>query len=262
MTMPMINDHNHELWEFYVMAVMHLCNVLMPLWGFLISSLNLDKSRNNNFSATFQMWAAYDVQAGAVCPLLPTGLQHHDWEEKEEEGAPSEVPACNPSPLSPSTHPHTFTFFNTFFFHFHFLRGPGMQPITSLSFYLHSPTLSLCSTISLSLSSTLSHATHHLSLLLPPLPHTFTFFSTFSLSLSLACNPSPLSPSTHPHTFTFFNTFSLSLSLAFDHWQAGCFSTERKCARFLSFQIYWPHLDNSQFSFLFRTTTNPTSIFF
>ena len=168
MTMPMINDHNHELWEFYVMAVMHLCNVLMPLWGFLISSLNLDKSRNKNFSATFQIWA-YDVQAGAVLPLLPTGLQHHDWEKKEEEGAPSEVPACNPSPLSPST---------------------------------------------------------------------------------------------HPHTFTFFNTFSLSLSLAFDHWQAGCFSTERKCARFLSFQIYWPHLDNSQFSFLFRTTTNPTSIFF
>ena len=113
-----------------------------------------------------------------MCPLLPTGLQHHDWEEKEEEGAPSEVPACNPSPLSPSTHPHTFTFFNTFFFHFHFLRGPGMQPITSLSFYLHSPTLSLCSTISLSLSSTLSHATHHLSLLLPT--------PTLSLSLTLS----------------------------------------------------------------------------
>ena len=115
------------------------------------------------------MWAAYDVWAGAVCPHLPTGLQHHDWEEKEEEGAPSEVPACNPSPLSPST---------------------------------------------------------------------------------------------HPHTFTFFNAFSLSLSLAFELWQAGCFSTEKKCTRYLPFHINWPHQDHSQFSFPFRTTTKPTSILY
>ena len=87
----------------------------------------------------------------------------------------SEVPACNRSPLSPSTStPPHFHFVQRF--HFHFLQHFLMQPITSLSFYPHSPTLSLSS--ALSLFHFHLHATHHLSLLLPT--------PTLSLSLTLS----------------------------------------------------------------------------
>ena len=109
-----------------------------------------------------------------MCPLLPAPAQHHDW-EVEEEGAPSEVRACNPSPLFEPTS----TFTNTFSFPFllascsnSIKRDPFALQEKQLMIPTHPPTQPH------SINFPFSFPTHFSS----PTPHLFPFSDILFLS--------------------------------------------------------------------------------